>query len=40
MGYEMNFNSSEEIADEIAELTPTFTVSLSKARQIKIMAMQ
>ena len=31
MGYEMNFNSSEEIMDEIAELTPTFTgVSFKK----------
>ena len=31
MGYEMNFNSSEEIMNEIAELTPTFTgVSFKK----------
>ena len=35
MGYEMNFNSSEEIMDEIAELTPTFTgVSFKKLDQL------
>ncbi|MED6343739.1 MAG: formate dehydrogenase subunit alpha, partial [Pseudomonadota bacterium] len=35
MGYEMNFNSSEEIMDEIAELTPTFTgVSFKRLDQL------
>ena len=35
MGYEMNFNSSKEIMDEIAELTPTFTgVSFERLDQL------
>ena len=35
MGYEMNFKSSEEILEEIAELTPTFTgVSFKKLDEL------
>ena len=35
MGYEMNFESSEEILNEIAELTPTFTgVSFKKLDEV------
>jgi len=35
MGYEMNFNSSKEIMDEIAELTPTFTgISFERLDQL------
>ena len=35
MGYEMNFKSSEEILEEIAELTPTFTgVSFKKLDEV------
>jgi len=35
MGYEMSFNSSEEILEEIAELTPTFTgVSFKKLDEV------
>jgi formate dehydrogenase major subunit len=35
MGYEMNFKSSEEILEEVAELTPTFTgVSFKKLDEV------
>ena len=35
MGYEMSFNSSEEILNEVAELTPTFTgVSFKKLDEV------